>query len=81
MNNGLDLTNRPAECRFENMADALLRTLMQQKLRENHQEQLKTLEPGERVNYLVIQHNAELAAALGAELIIRKIFNRNCRHD
>lgn len=71
----------PAERRFQHLKSCQIYCLMGLKLSENQREQVKTLEPGQRVDYLRVHENANLAAALGAELIMRQIFNRESRYE
>lgn len=71
----------PAARRFYNLKSDQIFGLMGLKLSENQREQLKTLEPGQRVNYLKVRDNANLAAELGAELIMRRIFDREASHE
>lgn len=74
-------TCQPASRQFRRLHTSQIRCLIGLKLGENRQEQLKTLEPGQRVDYLKVRDNANLAAELGAELILRKIFDRETYYE
>jgi len=81
MKDDLARTCRPAARRFQNLKTRQIRCLMALKLGENDRERLKTLEPGGRVDYFRIRDNANLAAELGTELILRRLLNQDHDHE